>query len=73
MTAMLDAYLTKSFSLDYQTVVAKECRRQLEKIVEASKAVPYVVALDDKDFQWDVLYDKIYEHVRRKEGERNAE
>lgn len=40
--------------------------------MDAGDAVPYIVALEDKDFLWDVLYDKIYEHVRRKEGKRNA-
>lgn len=73
MTAMLEAYLTKSSSLDYQTAVAKKCRRQLEKIMDASDAVPYIVALEDKDFLWDVLYDKIYDYVRKKEVKRNAE
>lgn len=73
MIAMLDAYLNKSTSLDYKAAVAKECRRQLEKIMDAGDAVPYIVALEDKDFLWDVLYDKIYEHIRKEEGKRNAE
>lgn len=73
MTSMLDAYLTKSACLDYKAAIAKECRRQLEKIMDVSNAVSYIVALEDKDFLWDVLYDKIYEHVRKKERKHNAE
>ncbi len=65
MTAMLDAYLQQT--TDYKTVVAEACRKQLEAIVKPSEAVKYAVAIDDKDFLWDVLYDKIIDHVRKPE------
>ena len=73
MTAMLDAYLNRASGTDYKTAVALECRKQLESIVKASEAVKYAVAIKDKDFLWDVLYDKIYTHVKRMEVSRDAE
>ncbi len=73
MTAMLDAYLTKSTSIDYKTAVATECRKLLEAIIKPGEAVKYAVAIKDKDFLWDVLYDRIYEHVKKVEVNRDAE
>ncbi len=71
MTAMLTAYLISG--TDFKTTVAKECRRQLETTVKPDEAVKYAVAIKDKDFLWDVLYDKIYDHVKRVEVSRDAE
>ena len=73
MTAMLDAYLNRVSGTDYKIAVALECRKQLESIVKASEAVKYAVAIKDKDFLWDILYDKIYDHVKRMEVSRDAE
>ena len=73
MTAMLDAYLNRASGADYKTAVAQECRTQLESIIKAGEAVKYAVAIKDKDFLWDVLYDKIYDHVKRMEVSRDAE
>ena len=73
MTAMLDAYLNRASGADYKTAVAQECRTQLESIIKAGEAVKYAVAIKDKDFLWDVLYDKIYTHVKRMEVSRDAE
>ena len=73
MTAMLDAYLNKTSGADYKTDVALECRKQLDAIVKASDAVKYAVAIKDKDFLWDVLYDKIHTHVKRMEVSQDAE
>ena len=73
MTAMLDAYLNRASGADYKTAVAQECRKQLESIIKAGEAVKYAVAIKDKDFLWDVLYDKIYDHVKRMEVSRDAE
>ena len=73
MTAMLDAYLTKSTSVDYKTAVATACRQLLEAIIKPGEAVKYAVAIKDKDFLWDVLYDRIYEHVKKVEVSRDAE
>jgi hypothetical protein len=69
MTAMLDAYLNKTSGADYKTAVALECRKQLAILIKAGEAVKYAVALKDKDFLWDILYDKIYDHVKRMGGE----
>ncbi len=33
--------------------------------MKPSEAVKYTVAIGDKDFLWDVLYDKIIDHVRK--------
>ncbi len=71
MTSMLDAYLISG--TDFKTTVAQECRRQLETIVKPGEAVKYVVAIKDKDFLWDILYDKICDHVKRMEVSRDAE
>ena len=71
MTAMLDAYLTKATSVDYKTAVATACRQLLEAIVKPGEAVKYAVAIKDKDFLWDVLYDRIYEHVKKVEVSRD--
>ncbi|MBQ8358905.1 MAG: hypothetical protein IJX37_03165 [Oscillospiraceae bacterium] len=73
MTAMLDAYLNRDSGADYKTAVALECRKQLEAIVKAGEAVKYTVAIKDKDFLWDILYDKIYDHVKRTEVSWDAE
>lgn len=73
MTAMLDAYLTRATSIDYKTAVATACRKLLEEIIKPSEAVKYAVAIKDKDFLWDILYDKIYDHVKKVEVNRNAE
>lgn len=70
MTAMLEAYLHRSG--DYKEAVQKECRRQLEKILKPSEAVKYAVALKDTTFLWDILYDKIIDHVQ-KGGNADAE
>ena len=71
MTAMLDAY--QAGGSDFKTVVTKECRKQLEAILKPIEAVKYAVAIKDKDFLWDILYDKIYDHVKRMEVRRDAE
>ena len=71
MTAMLEAY--QACGSDFKTAVAKECRKQLEAILKPSEAVKYAVAIKDKDFLWDILYDKIYDHVKRIEVNRDAE
>lgn len=71
MTAMLDAY--QSCASDFKTAEAQECRKQLEAIVKPGEAVKYAVAIQDPDFLWDMLYDQIYGHVKRMEGNRNAE
>lgn len=71
MTAMLDAY--QACGSDYKTTVAKECRKQLETIVKPGEAVKYAVAIKDKDFLWDILYDKIYDHVKKVEVSHDAE
>ena len=65
MTAMLDAYLHRSG--DYKEAVQKEARRQLEKILKPSEAVKYAVALKETTFLWNVLYDKIIDHVKKGE------
>lgn len=70
MTAMLEAY--RASTTDYKAAVAAECRKRLESIVNPKEAVKYAVAVGDKDFLWDVLYDRIYDHVKRG-GDRNAE
>lgn len=70
MAAMLEAY--RASTKDYKTAVAAECRKHLESIMNPKEAVKYAVAVGDKDFLWDVLYDRIYDHVKRG-GDRNAE
>ena len=72
MTAMLNAYKNKASGADYETVVALECRTQLEKMMEPGEAVKYTVALNLHDFLWDVLYDVILPHVRKQEVKSNA-
>ena len=71
MAAMLDAYQT--CGSDYKSAVAKECRKQLESIVKPGEAVKYAVAIQDKDFLWDILYDKIYNYVKKVEASHDAE
>lgn len=71
MTAMLNAYQT--CGSNFKTAVAGECRKQLEAVLKPGEAVKYAVAIKDKDFLWDVLYDKIYDHVKKTEADRDAE
>ena len=72
MTAMLNAYKNKASGADFETVVALECREQLEKMMEPGQAVKYAVALNLQDFLWDVLYDVILPYVRKQEVTGNA-
>lgn len=72
MTAMLNAYKNRASSADFETVVAQECRKQLEGMMAPGQAVKYAVALNCQDFLWDVLYDVIAPYVRKQEVNRNA-
>ena len=62
-TAMMTAYIEKSFSDDYKKAVSKQCRKQLERIIKPAAAVPYVVALGKRNLLWDLLIDQIEKHV----------
>ena len=62
-TAMMTAYMEKSFSDDYKKAVSKQCRKQLERIIKPAAAVPYVVALGKRNLLWDLLIDQIEKHV----------
>ena len=62
-TAMMTAYMEKSFSDDYKKAVSKQCRKQLERIIKPVAAVPYVVALGKRNLLWDLLIDQIEKHV----------
>ncbi len=73
MTAMLNAYQNRASSVDFETVVAQECRKQLEKMMEPGQAIQYAVALNLHDFLWDVLYDVMLPYVKKQEVIRNAE
>ena len=42
-------------------------------IVRTVRAFQDAVAIKEKDFLWDILYDKIYDHVKRAEVSRDAE
>lgn len=72
MTAMLNAYKNRASSADFETVVAQECRKQLERMMAPGQAVKYGIALDCQDFLWDVLYDVIAPYVRKQEVNHNA-
>lgn len=65
--AMMAAYKEKPFSSDYKAAVSSTCRALLNKIVSPGKAVPYVVALGKRNLLWDLLIDRIEEHVRKRE------
>ena len=73
MTAMLNAYRNRASSADFETVVARECRKQLEKMMEPRQAVQYAVALEQHDFLWDVLFDVLLPYVKKREAIRDAE
>lgn len=45
----------------------------MESIVKPGKAAKYAVATYDKVFLWDILYDKIYDHVKKVEVKTHAE
>jgi len=63
--AMMTAYREKPFSADYKAAVSGACRALLNKIVSPGKAVPYVVALGKRNLLWELLIDRIGEHVRK--------
>ncbi len=73
MTAMLNAYQNRASSADFETVVAQECRKQLENMMEPGQAVKYAAAMNLQDFLWNVLYDVMLPYVRKQEVNRNAE
>ena len=60
---MMEAYLSASFSGNERAVVSRVCRKLLNKIVRPSLAAPYVVALGKRNLLWDLLPDRIEEHV----------
>ena len=60
---MMDAYLSAPFSGNERAVVSKVCRKLLNRIIRPSLAVPYVVALGKRNLLWDLLPDRIEEHV----------
>ena len=64
---MMTAYREKPFSSDYKAAVSGACRTLLNRIVSPGKAVPYVVALGKRNLLWDLLIDRIGEHVLKKE------
>ena len=59
-------YREKPFSSDYKTAVSSACRTLLSRIVSPGKAVPYVVALGKRKLLWELLIDRIEEHVRER-------
>ena len=65
--AMMTAYREKPFPSDYKAAVSRACRGLLNKIVNPGKAVPYVVALGKRNLLWELLIDRIGEHVRKRE------
>lgn len=64
--AMMEAYENKLSSDSYREAVAKKCREFLDDIIKPKLAVRYVVALNARDFMWDVLFDKVEENVLRR-------
>ena len=72
MAAMLNAYKNRASSADFEVVVAQECRKQLESMMEPGQAVKYAVVLELHDFLWDVLYDAMLPYVRKQKVNRNA-
>lgn len=72
MTAMLNVCKDRASSADFETVVAQECRKQLESMMAPGQAVKYAVAMNLQDFLWDVLYDVMLPYVRKQEVTRNA-
>ncbi|GEM_PF-2677456 len=64
--AMMEAYENKLSSDSYREAVAKKCREFLDDIIKPKFAVRYVVALNARDFMWDVLFDKVEENVLRR-------
>lgn len=64
---MMAAYREKPFSSDYKAAVSGACRSLLNRIVSPGKAVPYVVALGKRKLLWELLIDRIEEHVRKRE------
>ncbi len=60
---MMETYLAAPFSGNERAVVSKVCRKLLNKIIRPSLAAPYVVALGKRNLLWDLLPDRIEEHV----------
>lgn len=71
MSAMIEAYQTKTSAESYREAVAKSCRRYLEQYISSSLAVRYAAALGKREFIWDVLLDKVAENVRVPEVRRD--
>ena len=71
MSAMIEAYQTKTSEESYREAVSKECRRYLEQYIKPSVAVRYAAALGKREFIWDVLLDKVAENVRVPEVRRD--
>ena len=71
MSAMIEAYQTKTSEESYREAVAKSCRQYLELYISPSLAVRYAAALGKREFIWDVLLDKVAENVRVPEVRRD--
>ena len=55
MTELINAYMNKPIDKSDREALADCCRKLIKRIVSPTEAVKYVVALNKRDFLWDVL------------------
>ena len=55
MTTLINAYINKSIEKTYREALAECCHKLIKRIVSPTEAVKYVVALNKREFLWDVL------------------
>lgn len=61
--SMIESYHRRSIGDSYHDAVSEGCRQYLETKIKPSEAVKYAIALGKKNFVFDVLLDKVAEHV----------
>lgn len=63
---MMQAYMHKMNSKSYRDAVSEKCRELLDRIVEPTIAVQYVVALGKRNLLFDLLLDSIEKNILKK-------
>ena len=64
--AMIDGYLNNPPAEPFREAVIRTCLALIENKMKPSDAVQYAVALGNRKFMWDVLFDYVAENVLKK-------
>lgn len=63
MTELINAYIDKPIEKTDREALADCCHKLIKNIISPTEAVKYVVALNKREFLWDVLTAEVYKWV----------